>query len=326
MSIQWFPGHMHVTQKAIAKRLPDIDVVIELLDARLPGSSANPLLAEMTLGKPALKVLNKQDLADPERTALWLAHYQAQPGTNALALDASEATPAKPLVAACRALAPLRGGMVKPVRVLICGIPNVGKSTLINTLKGQRIAKTGDEPGITKLEQKIALASDFYLFDTPGMLWPRQTVEEGSYHLAASGGIGRNAYDEEDVAMALLARVRDRYADRLQARYKLAKLADIADEALLSEVGRKRGGLLAGGQVNLQKAAEIALNDFRSGAWGRITLETPEQWSLWQATAQAMEVERLAKANAKGRKGRRPAKGRGEGSGDDVDDGKRDAD
>ncbi|OYU73947.1 MAG: ribosome biogenesis GTPase YlqF, partial [Burkholderiales bacterium PBB5] len=110
MSIQWFPGHMHVTQKAIAKRLPDIDVVIELLDARLPASSANPLLAEMTRGKPALKVLNKQDLADPERTALWLAHYQAQPGTNALALDASEATPAKPLIAACRALAPQRGG------------------------------------------------------------------------------------------------------------------------------------------------------------------------------------------------------------------------
>ena len=319
MSIQWFPGHMHVTQKAIAKRLPDIDVVIELLDARLPGSSANPLLAEMTLGKPALKVLNKQDLADPERTALWLAHYQAQPGTNALALDASEATPAKPLVAACRALAPLRGGMVKPVRVLICGIPNVGKSTLINTLKGQRIAKTGDEPGITKLEQKISLASDFYLFDTPGMLWPRQTVEEGSYHLAASGGIGRNAYDEEDVAMALLARVRARYADRLQARYKMANLADIPDEALLSEVGRKRGGLLAGGQVNLQKAAEIALNDFRSGAWGRITLETPEQWAQWQATAQALEAERLAKASAKGRKGRRPAQARGDdssGSGD----------
>lgn len=310
MSIQWFPGHMHVTQKAITKRLPDIDVVIELLDARLPASSANPLLADMTRGKPALKVLNKQDLADPERTALWLAHYQAQPGTQALALDASEATPAKPLVAACRALAPLRGGMVKPVRVLICGIPNVGKSTLINTLKGQRIAKTGDEPGITKLEQKIALASDFYLFDTPGMLWPRQTVEEGSYHLAASGGIGRNAYDEEDVAMALLARVRARYADRLQARYKITNLADVPDEALLSEVGRKRGGLLAGGQVNLQKAAEIALNDFRSGAWGRITLETPDEWALWLAAAQAREAERLAKATQ--RKGRRPQRQLGE--------------
>ena len=117
MAIQWFPGHMHSTKKAIAERLPDVDVVIELLDARLPGSSANPLLAELTRGKPALKVLNKQDLADPERTALWLAHHQAQPGTQAIALDASVAAPARQLIAACRALVPLRGGMVKPVRV-----------------------------------------------------------------------------------------------------------------------------------------------------------------------------------------------------------------
>ena len=121
MAIQWFPGHMHTTRKAIAERLPDIDAVIELLDARLPGSSANPLLAEMTAGKPALKVLNKQDLADPGMTDLWLAHYQALPGTNALGLDASVTAPARALIAACRALVPHRGGMVKPVRVLICG-------------------------------------------------------------------------------------------------------------------------------------------------------------------------------------------------------------
>ena len=164
MAIQWFPGHMHSTQKAIAERLPGIDVVIEMLDARLPGSSANPLLAALTAGKPALKVLNKQDLADPDITALWLAHYRAQPGTQALGLDANVAAPARLLIAACRALVPLRGGMVKPVRVLICGIPNVGKSTLINTLVDKRAAKTGDEPGITKLEQKIVLAPDFYLF------------------------------------------------------------------------------------------------------------------------------------------------------------------
>ena len=191
MPIHWFPGHMHSTKKAIVERLPDIDVVIELLDARLPGSSANPLLADLTAAKPALKLLNKQDLADPELTAQWLAHYQARPGTRALALDASSTAPARLLVNACRELAPLRGGMVKPVRVLICGIPNVGKSTLINTLAGERTAKTGDEPGITKTEQKIVLASDFHLFDTPGMLWPRIAVEESGYHLAASGGIGR---------------------------------------------------------------------------------------------------------------------------------------
>jgi ribosome biogenesis GTPase A len=293
---------MNSTKKAIAERVPEIDVVIELLDARLPGSSANPLLAELTRGKPALKVLNKQDLADPELTALWLAHYQAQPGTKALALDASATAPARQLIAACRELAPLRGGMVKPVRVLICGIPNVGKSTLINTLAGQRAAKTGDEPGITKLEQKIMLASDFHLFDTPGMLWPRITVEQSGYQLAASGGIGRNAYDEEEVAMALLGSVRDRYGERLRARYKLDDFSTITDEALLADLGRKRGGLLTGGRVNMQKAAEIAINDFRTGNWGRITLETPEQFAQWWATGLLLDAERHAKREKRGAK------------------------
>lgn len=301
MPIQWFPGHMNSTKQAIAERLPDTDVVIELLDARLPGSSANPLLAEMTRGKPALKILNKQDLADPDRTALWLAHYQAQPGTQAIALDAAATAPARRLIAACRALAPLRGGMVKPLRVLICGIPNVGKSTLINTLVGQRAAKTGDEPGITKIEQKIVLANDFYLFDTPGMLWPRITIDQSGYHLAASGGIGRNAYDEEEVALELLARVREPYGERLQARYKLGDFAAITDEALLADLGRKRGGLLAGGQVNLQKAAEIALNDFRGGAWGRITLETPAEFAQWAEAGRAREAERLARRATRGK-------------------------
>jgi len=290
---------MNSTKRAIVERLPDIDVVIELLDARLPGSSANPMLAELTQGKPTLKVLNKQDLADPEQTALWLAHCQSKPGVNALGLDASVTAAARQLIAACRELAPMRGGMVKPVRTLICGIPNVGKSTLINTLVGQRAAKTGDEPGITKLEQKIVLANDFHLFDTPGMLWPRITVEQSGYHLAASGGIGRNAYDEEEVALALLTSVRERYGDRLMARYKLDDFAGITDEALLANIGRKRGGLLAGGNVNLQKAAEIVINDFRSGAWGRITLETPQQFSQWWAEGQALDAERLAKSRAR---------------------------
>lgn len=301
MAIQWFPGHMNSTKKAIVERLPDIDVVIELLDARLPGSSSNPLLAELTAGKPALKVLNKQDLADPDLTAAWLAHFNAMPGTRALALDASVTAPARALIAACRALAPLRGGMVKPLRVLICGIPNVGKSTLINTLVGLRATLTGDEPGITKLEQKIVLAADFYLFDTPGMLWPRITVERSGYHLAASGGIGRNAYDEEEVALALLAKVRVRYGERLRARYKLGELDAIGDDELLAELGRKRGGLMAGGRINLQKAAEIALNDFRTGAWGRITLESPEEFMQWWAQGQAIEAERREKREQRSR-------------------------
>lgn len=309
MPIQWFPGHMHSTRKAIVERLPDIDVVIELLDARLPGSSGNPLLAALTAGKPALKVLNKQDLADPALTAAWLAHLDARPGTRAIGLDAGVAAPARRLIEACRALVPQRGGMVKPVRVLICGIPNVGKSTLINTMTGVRATKTGDEAGITKVEQKIVLASDFYLFDTPGMLWPKILVERAGYHLAASGAVGRNAYDEQEVAVELLAAVRGRYAERLQARYRLADFAGLADDELLAEIGRRRGALASGGRVSLQKAAEVAINDFRAGAWGPVTLETPEQFDAWQAAADAAEAELAAarEADHKARLARRRA-------------------
>ncbi|MDB5818662.1 MAG: GTP-binding protein HSR1-related [Rhizobacter sp.] len=302
MAIQWFPGHMNSTRQAIAKRMPDIDVVIEMLDARLPASSANPLLAELTRGKPALKVLNKQDLADEAVTEQWLAHYRSQPSTNALGLDAGTTAPSRALIAACRELAPLRGGMVKPVRVLICGIPNVGKSTLINTLMGKRSAKTGDEPGITKLEQRITLANDFYLFDTPGMLWPRIVVEQSGYHLAAGAGIGRNAYDEEEVALALIAQVMRRYPERLAERYKIEDITAADDVAVLDRIARTRGNLLPGAKVNLQKAAEIAINDFRTGAWGRITLETPEEFAAWLTAARLLELERQAKVAARKKK------------------------
>ena len=306
MAIQWFPGHMHLTRKAIAERIKDIDVVIEVLDARLPGSSANPLLAELTGHKPTLKVLNKQDLADPLRTEAWVQWYNAQPGTRAMALDASEAAPARRLVAACHLLAPGRGGMAKPMRVLICGVPNVGKSTLINTLSNKRQAKTGDEAGITKLEQRITLADDFYLWDTPGMLGPRIAAPESGYHLAASGAVGRTAYDEELVALELLRRLQAHYAPLLEARYRLnlapEALAALHDEELLAAIARKRGAVMAGGRANLQKAAEIVLTDFRSAVLGRITLESPEEFEAWRAAGLLAEAERAARKAA--RKGR----------------------
>ncbi len=297
MAIQWFPGHMALTRTAIQDRMKEgIDVVIEMLDARCPASSANPMLAQLTQGKPALKVLNKQDLADPARTEAWLAHYNAQPGTRAIAMDTTLITPAKALLAAARELAPTRNSMVKPLRLLICGIPNVGKSTLINALMGgKRAAKTGDEPGITKVEQKIVLAKDVLLYDTPGMLWPRISVEQAGYHLAASGAVGRNALDEEDVAVALLARLRADYPALVTARYGLAEAADLTDEALLTTIGRKRGAMLSGGRVNLQKAAEVLLYEFRQGVLGRITLETPEQFAQWAAVAAIADAERDAK-------------------------------
>ncbi|OQW89515.1 MAG: ribosome biogenesis GTPase YlqF [Rhodoferax ferrireducens] len=296
--IQWFPGHMHLTQKAITERVKAIDVVIELLDARLPGSSANPMLATLTQGKPALKVLNKQDLADPACTALWLAFYNAQPGTRAIALDASVAAPAKALIAACHALAPNRGGLVKPMRVLICGIPNVGKSTLINTLAGKRAAKTGDEAGVTKLEQRIAIAPDFYLYDTPGMLWPRIIVAKSGYNLAASGAVGRNAFDEQEVALELLDTLKTHYPALLEARFKLTGVAQMTDEQVLEAIGQARGALQSGKSVNWQKAAEIAIYDFRSAVMGRISLETPEEFARWLAAGQTLDAQRQLKKDA----------------------------
>ena len=297
MAIQWFPGHMHLTRKAIGERIKEIDVVIEMLDARLPGSSANPMLAELIKGKPALKVLSKQDLADPERTALWLAHYNALPGVQAIGLDTSMRSPAKALMDACYALAPLRGSMVKPMRVLICGIPNVGKSTLINTLKGQRATKTGDEAGITKTEQRITLADGFYLYDTPGVLWPRIIVEQSGFNLAASGAIGVNAFDEEVVALELLNYLIPNYPQALLERYKL-DVQGLSDEQALNAIGQHRGAVQSGGRINTTKAANIVIQDFRANALGRITLETPAEFAQWLKEGKQADAERASRKKA----------------------------
>jgi ribosome biogenesis GTPase A len=250
------------------------------------------MLAELIKGKPALKILSKQDLADPAQTAAWLAHYNALPGVSALGMDTSVVSPAKALIDASRQLAPHRGGMVKPMRVLICGIPNVGKSTLINTLKGKRAAKTGDEAGVTKLEQRITLADDFYLYDTPGVLWPRIIVEQSGYNLAASGAIGVNAFDEEVVALELLHYLIPRYPQAITERYKVPDVASHTDETLLAAIARQRGAIQSGGRVNTTKAAEIVIHDFRSAALGRLTLETPEEFAIWLAEGKKADAER----------------------------------
>lgn len=308
MAIQWFPGHMHLTRQAIAERVKSIDVVIELLDARLPGSSSNPLLAELAGHRPTLKVLNKQDLADPVRTDAWLAWYGAQADTRSIALDASERAPARRLVDACRELAPLRRGLSRPMRVLIVGVPNVGKSTLINTLSRKSQAKTGDEAGVTRQEQRIVLDDDFYLWDTPGMLWPRIIVPESGVRLAASGAVGRNAYDEQEVVLDLLAYLKIHYSKELAARYDIAltaiELRETHDDALLELIARRRGALMAGGRLDWQKAAEIVLTDFRGGSMGRTTLETPGEYALWLAAGQAKDAERAARRKA-AREGRK---------------------
>ena len=304
---------MHLTRKLIAERIKDIDVVIEVLDARMPGSSANPALTELTGHKPTLKIINKQDMADAARTQQWVAWYDAQHDTKALPLDASEPAPAKRLVEACRLLAPGRGGMAKPMRVLICGVPNVGKSTLINSMSGKSQAKAGDEAGVTKDEQRIVLADDFYLWDTPGMLWPKIIVPQTGYNLAACGSVGRNAYDDELVALELLLILQKHYPQNLEDRFKLglgvAQIQALHDDELLEAIGRKRGCVMSGGRVNLQKAAEIVITDYRTHMLGRITLETPEEFEQWAAVAAVADVERQAKKDAQAqarKKGRKP--------------------
>ena len=302
--IQWFPGHMHSTRKAIAECMPEIDVTIEMLDARLPGSSANPMLVALTSHKPALKILNKADLADPVQTEGWLAHYRAMPQTQAIALDAGERAPMAQIKQSVQALAPNRGSLggtlSKPLRVLIGGIPNVGKSTLINTLTGKRAAKTGDEAGVTRLIQRIVLEDGFYLFDSPGVLWPKIAVEQSGVNLAATGAIGKNAYEDVDVALSVLAYLKLHYAALLTARYGVAAPQDLADEDLLAAVGRKRAPLRTGNKVDLQKAAEIVIHDLRTGTLGRITLETVPQFSTWQqealAAAEASAAAKLAQS------------------------------
>lgn len=309
MAVQWFPGHMHLTKKTIEERIKHIDVVIEMVDARLPGSSANPMLAALTSKRPSLKVLNKQDLADPARTALWLAHYNAREGTRAIALDTTDGNAARRLIAPCRELAPTRGeSLARPLRVMICGIPNVGKSTLINRLVGKSAAKAADEAGVTRNEQRIVLEDAFHLYDTPGMLWPRIIVAQSGYNLAASGAVGRNAFDDQEVALELLDYLKPSYPQLLAARYGLQHWEALQSEELLEAIGRSRGALMAGNKVNMQKAAELLIHDFRSGALGRITLETPEEYARWLAEGRKLDAERQLRKDELRREGHIRAK------------------
>lgn len=292
---------MNKAKKAIAERIKSVDMVIEMLDARMPASSENPLLAQLSKGKPKLKILNKQDLADPERTAVWLEWFNSRPDTRAIALDSSETAATAKITRACRAMMPNRGGIEKPLRVLICGIPNVGKSTLINGMIGKKSAKTGNEPGITKAEQRLFLADDFWLYDTPGMLWPKIIVKEGGYNLAAGGAVGRNAIDEEEVALELLDYLRRHYLPQLQMRYQADKdpSSHWNDTDWLEWIAKKRGAVLSGGRINYQKAAENTLTDFRDGHIGRITLETPHQWENWLKKAKQKEAELKTRREAR---------------------------
>jgi ribosome biogenesis GTPase A len=286
---------MHKARKEIAKVMPDIDVVIEVLDARLPISSENPMIDTLRQQKPTIKVLNKSDLADPIRTREWLDYFQAQERVTAVALCSDQKREVLRLTELCRRQAPARVSAERPVRVMIMGIPNVGKSTLINTLVGKRIAKVGNEPAVTKRQQRFVLNNGVAILDTPGILWPKIEDPDSTYRLAASGAIKDTVMEYEDVAIYAAQFLIKDYPQFFLERFKLKELP-ASGESALEQVGRRRGCLRSGGVVNLHKAAEILIGEMRSGKLGRLTYEGVDEWreKAELKAAQLKEQERLA--------------------------------
>jgi ribosome biogenesis GTPase A len=277
MSIQWYPGHMTKARRELAEAMPAQDVIIEVLDARLPASSANPVVTELRRDKPCLKVLSKSDLADPETTEAWIRHLESRgPGAVlAAALSTERPGDARARVhELCKRLAPRPIVPGKPMRALIVGVPNVGKSTLINTLMNRIVAVVGDKPAVTKAQQQVVLKNGMVIWDSPGMMWPKIEDEAGALRLALAGSIPDTAIDYLNVATFGAELFLARYPDRLMARFKLAEVPASPD-ALIAEIGRRRGCLRSGGGIDLHKAAEILVNAFRSGGLGRISLEAP---------------------------------------------------
>ena len=280
MSIQWFPGHMNVARKEAAKTMEVIDVIVEVLDARIPNASSNPLIEELRLARqrPSLKVLNKADLADPAVTRAWLDLFNQRQGVSAVALSCRHAGDAAKIPQLCQPLAPHRNSSAKPLRMLIMGVPNVGKSTLMNMLLKRRIARVGDEPAVTKVQQRHKLNDHMAITDSPGLLWGTIKDPHVGLLLATINAVGHSVVDDEEVAEFLAAVLLSRYPARLTARYGFA-VEGLTSTSLIDAIGKKRGCLLtrSGGGIDRDKAARILLSDYRDGTLGRTSLETPER-------------------------------------------------
>jgi ribosome biogenesis GTPase A len=274
MSLQWYPGHMTKARRELAARLPSQDLVIEVLDARLPASSTNPLLTELRRQKPCIKVLTRSDMADPVVTRAWIAHLEVEGQVAAMASTTERPQEARKRIAELIAGFGLRGTPNKPVRALIAGVPNVGKSTLINTLMGTNVAAVSDRPAVTKRQQRVVLKNGTVVTDTPGLMWPKIEDEAGALRGARAGSIPDTAIDYLTVGMFGAALLLARYPALIVARFKLAELPATA-EAVLTEIGRRRGALRTGGVVDLHKASEILVHEVRSGTIGPISLEAP---------------------------------------------------
>jgi ribosome biogenesis GTPase A len=274
MAITWFPGHMNKAKREIGRALKQVDLVIEVLDARAPYASSNPILRRLKGDKACIKVLNKSDLADPSVTKEWISHFKARDNLRAISLDKEKTSQIKSLLVEGRKMLPAERNKDRPVVAMIVGVPNVGKSTLINILAGRSIAKTGNIPAVTQHQQRISIAKKMVLLDTPGILWPRISPPACGYRLAFTGAIKDNQFDFEELSLFAAEFLSSHYPQALTNRYKLK---DIPDEpsALLHAIAAKRGCLGKGGIPDLNRVSEILIREFRQGKLGRITLEHP---------------------------------------------------
>lgn len=309
MAIQWYPGHMTSARKKAAETMATTDVVIEVVDARLPEASTNPMVHELRLHRQrsCLKVLNKADLADPEVTREWIAYYNLQPGVKAVALSSKNQSEVARIPGWCQALAPHRNDNTKPLRMMIMGIPNVGKSTLMNALVRRRIAKVGDEPAVTKSQQVHQLSIRQSIVDTPGLMWPKIEHESDGLMLAASHAIGRNAIIDEEVAVFLAGLLLVRYPGLVAARYGIA-VEGLDAVGVVEAVARRRALLMRGGAPDFEKASAAFLQDYRDGKLGRISLETPESRRAMLAADEAKSALQTSGQKTGSRKtGRRDA-------------------
>lgn len=298
MQIQWYPGHMHKASKEIKHALSDIDLLIEILDARIPFSSQNPMLADLRGNKSTIRVLNKTDLADPDITKCWQQHMEQEQAVKTLAVTTQQPDKIKYILDLCSKMLPEKAQTNKVIRTMIIGIPNVGKSTIINILAGRPIAKTGNEPAVTKQQQRINLKNNIVLSDTPGVLWPNVENRNSGYRLAISGAIKDTAFQHDDIALFALEYLLKAYPALLRDRFRLDTLPDTAMDAL-QHIGRRRGCLKAGGHVDLDKAAKLFLTELRAGTIGQISLETPEMIAAELTELEAIRAEKAAKKAAR---------------------------
>ena len=286
MSIAWFPGHMASARRKAAETMGRIDVVVELLDARLPGASSNPLIERLRRERqrPCLKILNKADLADPEASAAWLRHYGNEEGVKAVALSCKRPGDVAKVPRLAGSLVPHRNSTLKPVRMMVMGMPNVGKSTLINALLKRKAARTGDEPAITRQQSRFDLDPGHELIDTPGLMSPTIAHASDALMLAASHLIGPESYDDEEVATFLAEVLLERYSGLVRTRYGVEPHG-MQPHQLIAAIAALRRYVRPGGAPHTEKAGRALLQDYRSGLLGRITLETPQSRAAMRAQA-----------------------------------------